>query len=86
MTDPTPAEIVHAAVDALLEVVAKSADDLRFFHDTVAQARMGALPPFPRTAVATMESIVHHLQKVETELRDVLKALGLTGSRGELPK
>jgi hypothetical protein len=81
MTDPTPAEVVHAAIDTLLEVVARSADDLRAFHDTVAKARIAALPPFPRTAVATTESIVHHLQKVETELRDVLRALGLPESR-----
>jgi len=80
--DPTPAEIVHAAIDALLEAVARSADDLRAFHDVVARSRFAPLPPFPRTAVATTESIVHHLQQVETQLRDVLKALGLPESRG----
>jgi hypothetical protein len=81
MTDPTPAEVVHTAIDTLLEVVARSADDLRAFHDAVAKARIAPLPPFPRTAVATTESIVHNLQRVEMELGDVLKALGLPGSR-----
>jgi hypothetical protein len=81
MTDPTPAEVVHVAIDTLLEVVARSADDLRAFHDLVAKARIAELPPFPRTAVATTESIVHNLQIVEMQLRDVLKALGLPEAR-----
>ena len=76
--DPTPAEIVHTAIDTLLTVVAKSADDLRAFHDAVAKARMTPSPPFPRTAVATTESIVRNLQLVEIELRELLAALGLT--------
>jgi hypothetical protein len=79
--DATPAEIVHTAIDALLEVVARSAEDLKAFHDTVARARIAPLPPFPRTAVATTESIVQNLEKVEMQLRDVLKALGLPESR-----
>jgi hypothetical protein len=82
MTDPTPGELVDTAIDTLLEVVARSADDLRAFHDTVARARLASLPPFPRTAVATTESIVQDLQRVETQLRDVLKALGLGESAG----
>jgi hypothetical protein len=79
--DATPAEIVHTAIDALLEVVARSAEDLQAFHDAVARARIAPLPPFPRTAVATTESIVQNLEKVEMQLRDVLKALGLPESR-----
>jgi hypothetical protein len=77
MTDPTPVEIVHVAIDTLLEVVARSADDLRAFHDIVAKARIAPLPPFPRAAVATTESIVQNLRRIETELGEVLKALGL---------
>ena len=82
MTDPTPVEIVDAAIETLLEVVARSAEDLRAFHDTVAKARTSSLPPFPRTAVATTESIVQNLQRVETELSEVLKALGLAEGPG----
>ena len=81
MTDPTPADVVDAAIDTLLEVVARSADDLRAFHDVVAKARRTSLPPFPRTAVATTESVVQSLQRVETELREVLKALGLADAQ-----
>jgi hypothetical protein len=75
--DPTPSEIVHAALDTLLTVVGKSADDLRSFHDAVAKARLAPLPPFPRTTVVITERIVEHLTKVELDLRDVLVALGL---------
>ena len=82
MTDPTPVEVVDVAIETLLEVVARSADDLRAFHDVVAKARLTSLPPFPRTAVATTESIVQSLQRVESELRDVLKALGLADAQG----
>ena len=81
MTDPTPVEVVDVAIDTLLEVVARSADDLRAFHDAVAKARLTTLPPFPRTAVATTESIVQSLQRVETELRDVMRALGLADAK-----
>ncbi|MEO8256553.1 MAG: hypothetical protein ABI868_04325 [Acidobacteriota bacterium] len=82
MTDPTPAEVVDAAIDALLEVVARSADDLRAFHATVAKARLDSLPPFPRTAVATTERIVQNLQRVETEMKEMLQALGLAEPQG----
>jgi hypothetical protein len=70
-------KIVHAAVDALLLVVSKSADDLRTFHDALAKLRGDGPTPFPRAAVATAESIVEHLTKVEEKLRDVTVALGL---------
>jgi hypothetical protein len=80
--DPTPTEIVEAAIDALLSVIANSVEDLTRFRDTVAKARVGApFPPFPRTAVATTERIVRHLQLVELDLHDVLIALGLTPER-----
>ncbi len=80
--DPTPSEIVHTAIDALLTVTAKAADDLRAFHDTVARARIGALPPLPRATVVTTERIIEHLSKVEQELREVLVALGLSEPPG----
>ena len=44
--DDAPSEIVHAAVDELLFVVGKAAEDLRMFHDTLAKARLTPLPPF----------------------------------------
>jgi hypothetical protein len=77
--EPTPSEIVHEAIDALLMVVAKSADDLRAFHDTVSRARTTTLPPLPRATVATTVKIVEHLRTVDEELREVLIGLGLVG-------
>jgi hypothetical protein len=76
--DPTPTEIVHAAIDELLFVVGKSADDLRMFHDTLAKARLAPLPPFPRATIIATEHIVDDLKRVERDLRDVLVSLGLT--------
>jgi hypothetical protein len=81
--DPTPSEIVHAALDGLLTVVRKSADDLRSFHDAVAKARVAPLPPFPRSTVVITERIVDHLTKVDRDLREVLVALGLEDSRNQ---
>jgi len=78
--EPTSTEIVHAALDALLLVVAKSADDLRTFHDAVAKARRAPLPPFPRATVVLTERIVERLTKVDRELEEVLAALGLLAS------
>ena len=76
--EPTEPEIVHAALDALLLVVGRSADDLRAFHDTVIKARdVAERPPFPRVAVATTQSIIEHLKTVEEKLQDVMVALGL---------
>jgi hypothetical protein len=75
-SEPSDPEIVRAAIDALLLVVGRSADDLRAFHDTVAKARV-AEPPFPRVAVATTQSIIDHLKKVEEKLQEVIVALGL---------
>ena len=75
--EPSEPEIVHAAIDALLLVVGRSADDLRAFHDTVSKARVAEHPPFPRVAVATTHSIIEHLKKVEEKLQEVMIALGL---------
>jgi hypothetical protein len=75
--DPTPTEIVHAAMDELLFVVGKSADDLRVFHDTVAKARLAPLPPFPRATLITTEHIIDDLKRVERDLRNLLVSLGL---------
>ncbi len=72
--------IVHAAVDGLLAVVARSADDLRAFHDAVAKRRADSAP-FPRVAVATSESIIDHLKIVEEKLQEVMVALGLSGRK-----
>ena len=80
-TEPTDAEIVHAALDALLLVVDRSASDLRAFHDTVSQTPVAGRPPFPRVAVATTQSIIDHLKTVEEKLQEVMVALGLTHSR-----
>jgi hypothetical protein len=82
MDEPTPAEIVHVAIDDLLLLVAKAADDLRTFHAAVSRARIAPLPPFPRTSVAVTSSIIKNLRKVEEELREVLLALGLPESPG----
>jgi hypothetical protein len=77
MEDSSPAELVNDAVDALLLVVAKSADDLRTFHEVVSKARRGPLPPFPRATLLTAERIVDDLKRVEEDLRRVLVALGV---------
>ena len=78
--EPTPAETVHLAIDDLLVVVAKTADDLRLFHSAVSRARIAPLPPFPRATVTLTLSIIEHLQKAEHQLREVLAALGLPES------
>ena len=80
--EPTPAETVHLAIDDLLAVVAKAADDLHLFHAAVSRARIAPLPPFPRATVALTSSIIERLKKVEHELREVLTALGLPEAPG----
>ncbi len=82
MDEPTPADVVHAALDALLQVAAKSADDLRSFHDTVARAPRASLPPFPRSSVVLAERVIDDLTKVDLDLRRILAALGLPESPG----
>ena len=79
-SEQSDSAIVHAAFDALLFVVAKSADDLRTFHDTVSKARLADPAPFPRVAAATTQSIIDHLKKVEEKLQEVIVALGLPQS------
>jgi hypothetical protein len=78
--EPTPAETVHLAIDDLLAVVAKAADDLHMFHAAVSRARIAPVPPFPRATVALTSNIIGHLKKIEDELREVLMALGLPES------
>ncbi len=79
MDDPSTPGIVNDAIDTLLLVVAKSADDLRAFHAVVSKARVGPMPPFPRVTVLTTERIVNDLRRVEEDLRHVLVALGIPG-------
>jgi hypothetical protein len=69
---------VQSAVDALLLVVAKSAEDLIAFHDAVTRARLAPTPPFPRATVVVAERIIDNLKKVEQDLRDALVDLGLS--------
>jgi hypothetical protein len=76
--EPTVAEIVQSAVDALLLAVAKSAQDLQSFHDTVARARQVPLAPFPRATVVVAERIVDDLKRVEQDLRNALVDLGIS--------
>ena len=83
MVEPAPADVAHAAVDALLRVVAQSADDLRAFHDVISKARLSPLPPFPRATVLLTERIVERLTKVDTELDEVLLGLGIERPRRE---
>jgi hypothetical protein len=78
--EPTPTETVHLAIDDLLTVVAKAADDLQLFHAAVSRARIAELPPFPRATVTLTSSVIEDLQKVEHQLREILTALGLSGS------
>ncbi|HEV3216147.1 MAG TPA: hypothetical protein VGZ27_10515 [Vicinamibacterales bacterium] len=73
----TPSDFVHPAIEALLVAVARAADDLRLFHDTVIKATIDQSPPFPRTAVATTSRVIEHLKEVDEDLRKVLIALGL---------
>jgi hypothetical protein len=78
MDEPTSTDAANAALDALLRVVAQSADDLRRFHDVVTHARRSPMPPFPRATVIVAESIVERLTNVESELEEVLVGLGLS--------
>ncbi len=82
MNEPTPAETAHVALDDLLSVVSKAADDLRAFHTTVSHARISPVPPFPRATVILTLRVMDQLRKIEEELREVLIALGLPGSPG----
>lgn len=77
MDDPTAPAIVNDAISALLVVVARSADDLRRFHDVVSKAHLAPLARFPGQTMLTTERIVNDLKRVEEDLRQVLVALGL---------
>ena len=68
---------MHAAVEALLLVVAKSAEDLNAFHEAVTKAR-GATTPFPRATVVVAERIIDNLKRVEQGLREALVDLGIS--------
>jgi hypothetical protein len=78
--DDAPTEAAHQALDELLGVAAKAADDLKFFHEAISRARLSPLPPFPRAAIMTTVRVVDHLKKAEQGLRDVMIALGLPES------
>jgi hypothetical protein len=79
MEEPTPAEVVHDAIDTLMTVVAQAAVDLRAFHDVVERSRRSApFPPLPRSTVLLTEGIVERLERVDEDLRKLLFALGLS--------
>jgi hypothetical protein len=76
-----PAEkMIHTALDDLLQVVDRSANDLRAFHTTVSRARFDQLAPFPRASLALTTRVIDHLKTVEQDLWEVLTALGLNPS------
>ena len=77
MEEHTPAEVIHAALEGLLEIIARSSEDLRLFHDTISKARLSPTPSFPRAAVVLTESIAKHLTKVDQELEELVIALGV---------
>lgn len=77
MEEPAPAEVIHAALEGLLEIIATSSQDLRLFHDAISKARLTPLPAFPRAAVVLTESIVGRLTKVDQELEELVIALGV---------
>jgi hypothetical protein len=78
MDEQNPADAVRTAVDDLLQVVSKAADDLRLFHETVSHARLATPPRYPRVSVSLTASIIDRLQKVEEELAEVLRSLTTT--------
>jgi hypothetical protein len=81
-----PSDFVHPAIETLLVAVARAADDLRLFHQTVAKAHIEQDPPFPRAAVAATDRVITHLKYVEEDLRKVLIALGLPESPSDRQK
>jgi hypothetical protein len=78
MEEPTPNEVFLSALDALLTAVAKSADDLHLFHDTVAKAPLAPIEPFPRPFVTLAERVIERLTQLDKDLEEVLVELGLT--------
>ena len=79
--EPTTEETVHLAVDDLLAVVAKTAEDLQLFHQAVSHARLLPETPFPRATVILTSNIIEQLRSVEHQLLEVLAALGLPALR-----
>jgi hypothetical protein len=77
MEESTPAEVVHAALEGLLEILDTSAQDFLLFHDTISKARLTPTPSFPRAAVVLTESITKRLTKVDQELEELVMALGV---------
>jgi hypothetical protein len=84
MEETTPNELFLSALDALLTAVAKSADDLHLFYDTVAKAPLAPSEPFPRAFVILAERVFERLTQLDQDLEEVLVELGLT--RTEPPK
>lgn len=82
MEESTSGEVVHAALEALLEIIATSADDFRLFHDAISKARLAPLPSFPREAVVLTQSIAERLAKVDQELEELVLALGVPRPTG----
>ena len=77
MEEPTPAEVIHEALQALLEIIATSSEDFRLFHDAISKARLTPLPSFPHEAVVLTQSIAERLTKVDQELEELVMALGV---------
>ena len=75
--EPTAAEHAHFAVNDLLAVIARAAEDLNAFHAVLSGAPADALPPFPRATVIVAVRVVDHLRAVEEGLRDIMAGLGL---------
>jgi hypothetical protein len=61
MEEPTPKELFLIALEALPTAVAKSADDLHLFHDTLAKAPLAPLEPFPRAFITLAERVIERL-------------------------
>jgi len=81
MEEPTPNEVFLRALDALLTAVAKSADDLHLFHDTIAKAPLAPPEPFPRAFVILAERVIQQLTKLDKDLEEVSVELGLARRR-----
>jgi len=77
MEEPTPNEVFLSALHALLTAIAKSADDLHLFHDTVAQASFAPSEPFPRAFVSLAQRVIERLTQLDNDLEEVLGELGL---------
>jgi len=66
------------SLDALIEAIGKSADDLRAVRDTIERARANIAAhntSISREVVAAAARAVKHLKHVDEALRDVLQGL-----------